>query len=66
MDELRHQLDKLGGRFDTVDQTNGQASTQTNAQRDEQSMYPSIRKLPVLGVMYADLYRNTKVQEAIL
>ena len=26
---------------------------------------PSIRELPALGVGYADLYRNTKVQEAI-
>src|SRR6185437_7459854 len=30
-----------------------------------QSMYPSIRQLPMLGVGYADLFRNTKVQEAI-
>jgi hypothetical protein len=29
-------------------------------------MYPSIRKLPLLGVMYADLYRRTKIQEAVL
>jgi hypothetical protein len=28
-------------------------------------MYPSIRKLPLLGVEYADLYRRTKVQEAV-
>ncbi len=28
-------------------------------------MYPSIRKLPLLGVNYADLYRTTKVQEAV-
>ena len=27
--------------------------------------YPSIRKLPLLGVAYADLYRRTKVQEAV-
>ena len=29
-------------------------------------MYPSIRKLPLLGVTYADLYRRTKIQEAVL
>ena len=29
------------------------------------SLYPSIRKLPLLGVTYADLYRKTKVQEAV-
>jgi uncharacterized protein involved in exopolysaccharide biosynthesis len=28
-------------------------------------MYPSIRRLPLLGVTYADLYRETKVQEAV-
>ncbi|HWO31300.1 MAG TPA: hypothetical protein VNO32_21105, partial [Candidatus Acidoferrum sp.] len=27
---------------------------------------PSIRKLPLLGVTYADLYRRTKIQEAVL
>jgi hypothetical protein len=29
-------------------------------------MYPSIRKLPLLGVTYADLYRRAKIQEAVL
>jgi hypothetical protein len=29
-------------------------------------MYPSIRKLPLLGVTYADLFRRTKIQEAVL
>ncbi|HZP17712.1 MAG TPA: GNVR domain-containing protein, partial [Terriglobales bacterium] len=29
------------------------------------SLYPSIRKLPVLGVTYADMYRRTKVEEAV-
>ncbi len=57
VDELRHQLEKLGGKFDTP--------TPSGAQPDDQSMYPSIRKLPQLGVKYADLYRNTKVQEAV-
>lgn len=28
-------------------------------------MFPSIRKLPILGVTYADLYRETKVQETV-
>jgi hypothetical protein len=28
-------------------------------------MYPSIRQLPLLGVGYADFYRNAKIQEAI-
>lgn len=56
VNELRRQLQKIGGKFDSTIQPGSQ---------DEQSMYPSIKKLPLLGVKYADLYRNTKVEEAI-
>lgn len=51
--ELRHQLEKLGGK--------GTAA----AGGAPDSLYPSIRKLPLLGVTYADLYRRTKIQEAV-
>ncbi len=57
IDELQHQLEKLGGK--------GESTTTVSAQTSE-SMYPSIRKLPLLGVAYADLYRRTKIQEAVL
>ncbi|MGD0910190.1 MAG: lipopolysaccharide biosynthesis protein [Candidatus Acidiferrales bacterium] len=57
VDELRRQLEKLGGRFDNEASANGQ--------QNDQELTPSIRRLPLLGVGYADLYRNTKVQEAI-
>jgi hypothetical protein len=33
--------------------------------QQQASLYPSIRKLPLLGVTYADLYRRTRVQEAV-
>jgi capsule polysaccharide export protein KpsE/RkpR len=57
VDELRRQLERIGGKFD---------ETGTPGSRNaEQSMYPSIKQLPLLGVKYADLYRNTKVQEAV-
>jgi capsule polysaccharide export protein KpsE/RkpR len=56
VDELRHQLEKLGGKFDSTTPTSG---------HDNESMYPSIKKLPLLGVKYADLFRNTRVQEVI-
>jgi capsule polysaccharide export protein KpsE/RkpR len=57
IDELQRQLDKLGGK--------GESSTDVaNAPGD--SFYPSIRKLPLLGVEYADLYRRTRIQEAVL
>jgi uncharacterized protein involved in exopolysaccharide biosynthesis len=42
----------------------GAAGTEGESQNDN-SLFPSIRKLPLLGVAYADLYRRTKVDEAI-
>jgi uncharacterized protein involved in exopolysaccharide biosynthesis len=57
IDELQRQLGKLGGK--------GESTTAVSAEPGE-SMYPSIRKLPLLGVEYADLYRRTKIQEAVL
>jgi len=56
IDELKHQLDKLGGK--------GESATAVSNQPGD-SLYPSIRKLPLLGVTYADLYRRTRVQEAV-
>jgi capsule polysaccharide export protein KpsE/RkpR len=55
VNELQSQLDKIGGKGEGAD-----ASAP-----DDGSMYPSIRKLPLLGVPYADLYRETRVQEAV-
>ncbi len=55
IEELRRQLQKINGQPDTT----GPKS------ENDQSMYPSIRSLPVLGVNYADLYRNTKVEETV-
>jgi capsule polysaccharide export protein KpsE/RkpR len=57
IDELQIQLEKLGGKGE---------STTTVSTEPSESMYPSIRKLPLLGVAYADLYRRTKIQEAVL
>jgi len=54
--EFRTQLEKLGGKEEIA--------TDATEQQDG-SLYPSIRKLPLLGVSYADLYRRTKVQEAV-
>ena len=54
--ELENQLRKVGGKDDST-------SLEAGAQGD--SLYPSIRKLPLLGVTFADLYRKTKVQEAV-
>ena len=56
VNELENQLNKVGGEDDG-------ATAEKPAQGD--ALYPSIRQLPVLGVTYADLYRQTRVQEAI-
>jgi capsule polysaccharide export protein KpsE/RkpR len=55
--ELQRQLEKIGG--------NKYGAPADAAKQDDQQLYPSIRQLPLLGVDYADLYRSTKVQEAI-
>jgi len=58
VNELRRQLQKLGGKTD--------GKTDTSATPDSgDALYPSIRKLPLLGVTFADLYRRTRIQEAI-
>lgn len=54
IDELRRQLDKLGG-----------VGASTSDSTSVSSVYPSIRELPLLGVTYSDLYRRTKIQEAV-
>ena len=56
IDELKHQLEKIGGKGEDASAPSGQQAD---------SLYPSIRKLPLLGVTYADLYRRTMVQEAV-
>ena len=55
IDELKRQLIKMRGPdFSRVGDS---------TQPDE--LYPSIRKLPLLGVEWSDLYRRTKIQEKV-
>jgi capsule polysaccharide export protein KpsE/RkpR len=55
VDELRRQLHVIGG--DPSDPAfNGTGNT---------GEFPSIRQLPLLGVKWADLYRETKIQETV-
>jgi uncharacterized protein involved in exopolysaccharide biosynthesis len=56
IDELRRQLQKMGGKA---------GSTDTAAPPATDDLYPAIRELPILGVTYADLFRRAKVQEAV-
>jgi capsule polysaccharide export protein KpsE/RkpR len=53
VEELKKKLAEFGG----------EGSPQTLMA--ENSLYPSIRKLPLLGVTYADLYRENKIQETV-
>lgn len=55
IDELKRQMDKVGG----TDASLAEDATQPG------ELYPSIRKLPLLGVEWADLYRRMKIQETI-
>lgn len=61
IEELKRQLNKLGGKDESEIGQSG-----SSAQGSDDSLYPSIRKLPLLGVTYADLYRKIKIQEAVL
>lgn len=53
VNELQKKLNELGGREDS------------DESKDDTPLYPSLRKLPVLGLTYADLYRQTKIQETV-
>ena len=56
IDELRSQLQRISGTDASLTADNSDSS---------QDFYPSIRKLPLLGVEWADLYRKTKIQETV-
>lgn len=51
--ELRRKLSEIGS-----------AGTDGGA-KNENALYPSIRRLPILGITYADLYRQTKIEETV-
>jgi capsule polysaccharide export protein KpsE/RkpR len=53
--ELERQLRVLSGRAETGD----------GGDLAPGQLYPSLRRLPLLGVTYAGLYRRVKVQEAV-
>jgi capsule polysaccharide export protein KpsE/RkpR len=55
IDELRRQILKMGGK----------TGAGVAGPSKEDDLYPSIRKLPLLGVTYEDLYRRMKVEETV-
>ena len=56
INELHHQLELLGGKYGTPPSGSDGASD---------SLYPSLRQLPILGVPYADLFRKLKVEQVV-
>lgn len=54
--ELRRQLNKLGGK---------DVNPRSGMTLPKSELYPSIRQLPLLGVKYLDLYRRSKIDEAV-
>ena len=58
--ELRSQLQKLGGEKESATQTSDATADSAGS-----NSYPTIRKLPLLGVTYFDLFRKTKIQETV-
>lgn len=56
--ELRNQQHKLGGTYARDKQPPADDAASSDA-------YPTLRQLPILGVPYADKFRQLKVQEAV-
>ena len=54
--ELQDQIDKFGGK-------NINLATGSTLSKNE--LYPSIRQLPLLGVKYLDLFRQSKIDESV-
>jgi capsule polysaccharide export protein KpsE/RkpR len=59
--ELQKQLEKMGGD----DASLPSAANIATGNLGPREMYPSIRKLPLLAVRWADLYRETKIEETV-
>lgn len=57
VNELRNQQSKLGGKYTVPSSGNTEPSSADS--------YPTLRQLPILGVIYADKYRQLKVEEAV-
>jgi len=60
VDELRAELHKIGG-----DVSDPPGDPHFTSDKNSNQEFPSIRQLPLLGVKWADLYRETKVQETV-
>jgi capsule polysaccharide export protein KpsE/RkpR len=62
--ELRRQLQQLGGNSGPAEDP-GKDQAEGKGGASAGLLYPSLRKLPLLGVKYADLYRWARIQEVV-
>lgn len=53
VDELQRALDRIN------------TGAESNAPVNSSNPYPSVKKLPVVGLQWEDLYRNTKIHETV-
>jgi capsule polysaccharide export protein KpsE/RkpR len=65
VEELRKQLDKLDGSGKGGNLAMSDPSGNPGAAPGGDNGFPSIRQLPLLGVRWADLYRQTKIEETV-
>ena len=65
VEELRRQLDKLGGNGNEPKNGTGHVIGETSVQSGSSLPYPTIRSLPLLGAKYSDFYRRAKIQETV-
>jgi uncharacterized protein involved in exopolysaccharide biosynthesis len=57
INELRQQLRRLGGKAGSTSENGDDPAADT--------LYPTLRQLPILGVPFADKLRRLKIQEAV-
>lgn len=65
VDELSRQLDKLDGSGMGGNKALPGSGGDFGAASASAAGFPSIRQLPLLGVRWADLYRQTKIEETV-
>jgi capsule polysaccharide export protein KpsE/RkpR len=65
LSELQRKLQQMGGAADGAPSGTSSAATPNSSGANDQQLYPPIRQLPLLGVEWADLYREVKVEETV-
>ncbi len=67
VEEIQRQLVKMGGSNSSFGSGGSEPINPLSASKDldPNDIYPAIRKLPLLGVKWADLYLQNKIQEKV-